>query len=172
MTQGPWLKPKTFSIYRLNPEKPQLQEYQINLKECGPMVLDALIKIKNEMDPKLMFRCSCWEGICGSYAINIGGCNGLTCLTKIEWNTAITLLLHMFVIKDTVVDMTNFYNQYKSKEPWLKRKNPPRARKGDSRARRIGLSLMGCTSAFSTPADFFDSLLEPQSYLGLCFAPR
>ncbi|KAF3431723.1 hypothetical protein FNV43_RR26458 [Rhamnella rubrinervis] len=122
---------------RLNPEKPHLQEYQINLKECGPMVLDALIKIKNEMDPKLMFRCSYWEGICGSCAINIDGCNGLTCLTKIESgaDTTITLLLHMFVIKDLVVDMTNFYNRIKSKEPRLKRKNHHFARKGDSPAR-------------------------------------
>ncbi|KAF3434618.1 hypothetical protein FNV43_RR21703 [Rhamnella rubrinervis] len=109
-----------------NPEKPQLQEYHINLKKCGPMVLDALIKIKNEMDSKLMFRHSCWEGIYGSCAMNIDRCNGLTCLTKIEsgTNTTITLLPHMFVIKDLVVDMTYFYNQYKSKEPWLKRKNP------------------------------------------------
>ncbi|KAF3455578.1 hypothetical protein FNV43_RR00211 [Rhamnella rubrinervis] len=99
----------------------------INLMKCGPMVLDALIKIKNEMDSKLMFRHSCWEGIYGSCAMNIDGCNGLTCLTKIEsgTNTTITLLPHMFVIKNLGVDMTNFYNQYKSKEPWLKRKNPP-----------------------------------------------
>ncbi|KAF3434759.1 hypothetical protein FNV43_RR21844 [Rhamnella rubrinervis] len=80
-----------------NPEKPQLQEYQINLKKCGPMVLDTLIKIKNEMDSKLMFRHSCWEGIYGSCAMNIDGCNGLTCLAKIEsgTNTTITILPHM-----------------------------------------------------------------------------
>ncbi|KAF3445097.1 hypothetical protein FNV43_RR14790 [Rhamnella rubrinervis] len=91
------------------------------------MVLDTLIKIKNEMDSKLMFRHSCWEGIYGSCAMNIDRRNGLTCLTKIEsgTNTTITLLPHMFVIKNPVVDMTNFYNQCKSKEPWLKRKNPP-----------------------------------------------
>ncbi|KAK7823761.1 succinate dehydrogenase [ubiquinone] iron-sulfur subunit 2 [Quercus suber] len=93
-----------------------------------PMVLDALIKIKNEVDPTLTFRRSRHEGICGSCAMNIDGCNGLVCLTKIEFESSasmITPLPHMFVIKDLVVDMTNFYNQYKSIEPWLKRKNPP-----------------------------------------------
>nr|POE85286.1 succinate dehydrogenase [ubiquinone] iron-sulfur subunit 2, mitochondrial [Quercus suber] len=92
------------------------------------MVLDALIKIKNEVDPTLTFRRSRHEGICGSCAMNIDGCNGLVCLTKIEFESSasmITPLPHMFVIKDLVVDMTNFYNQYKSIEPWLKRKNPP-----------------------------------------------
>lgn len=122
---------KKFQIYRWNPDspsKPELKEFEINLKECGPMVLDALIKIKNEIDPSLTFRRSCREGICGSCAMNIDGCNGLACLTKISPSgseTTITPLPHMFVIKDLVVDMTNFYNQYKSIEPWLKRKNPP-----------------------------------------------
>ncbi|KAL3526350.1 hypothetical protein ACH5RR_011006 [Cinchona calisaya] len=124
-------KLKTFQIYRWNPDnpqKPELRDYQIDLKECGPMVLDALIKIKNEIDPSLTFRRSCREGICGSCAMNINGCNGLACLTKIDSATSsastITPLPHMFVIKDLVVDMTNFYNQYKSIEPWLKRKSP------------------------------------------------
>ncbi|XP_021776485.1 succinate dehydrogenase [ubiquinone] iron-sulfur subunit 2, mitochondrial-like [Chenopodium quinoa] len=122
---------KTFQIYRWNPDnpsKPELKNYEINLKECGPMVLDALIKIKNEIDPSLTFRRSCREGICGSCAMNIDGCNGLACLTKIDSSASaasmITPLPHMFVVKDLVVDMTNFYNQYKSIEPWLKRKNP------------------------------------------------
>nr|AAU44478.1 hypothetical protein AT3G27370 [Arabidopsis thaliana]AAU44479.1 hypothetical protein AT3G27370 [Arabidopsis thaliana] len=97
---------KTFQIYRWNPDnpgKPELQNYQIDLKDCGPMVLDALIKIKNEMDPSLTFRRSCREGICGSCAMNIDGCNGLACLTKIQdeaSETTITPLPHMFVIKD------------------------------------------------------------------------
>lgn len=122
--------PKKFQIYRWNPdnpEKPELKSYQIDLNDCGPMVLDALIKIKNEIDPTLTFRRSCREGICGSCAMNIDGCNGLACLTKIPTETVdptmITPLPHMFVIKDLVVDMTNFYNQYKSIEPWLKRKS-------------------------------------------------
>ncbi|KAK7835534.1 succinate dehydrogenase [ubiquinone] iron-sulfur subunit 2 [Quercus suber] len=146
---------KTFSIYCWTPENPtklELQDYQIDLKDCGPIVLDALIKIKNEVDPTLTFRRSRHEGICGSCAMNIDGCNGLVCLTKIESESSasmITPLPHMFVIKDLVVDMTNFYNQYKSIEPWLKRKNPPR-RKGKRfcRVRKIGRSWMGCTSVY------------------------
>ncbi|PKA61613.1 Succinate dehydrogenase [ubiquinone] iron-sulfur subunit 1, mitochondrial [Apostasia shenzhenica] len=125
-------KMKTFSIYRWNPDnpaKPEMQNYEVDLSECGPMVLDALIKIKNEMDSSLTFRRSCREGICGSCAMNIDGDNGLACLTKIHSeggaSTTITPLPHMFVIKDLVVDMTNFYAQYKSVEPWLKRKDPP-----------------------------------------------
>jgi succinate dehydrogenase (ubiquinone) iron-sulfur subunit len=131
---GPISKPanlKKFSIYRWDPDqvkKPELQTYTINTNDCGPMVLDALIKIKNEMDSGLTFRRSCREGICGSCAMNIDGVNGLACLTKINPNAAhvtpITPLPHMWVVKDLVVDMTNFYNQYKSIEPWLKRKTP------------------------------------------------
>nr|XP_023919905.1 succinate dehydrogenase [ubiquinone] iron-sulfur subunit 2, mitochondrial-like [Quercus suber] len=130
---------KTFSIYCWTPENPtklELQDYQIDLKDCGPIVLDALIKIKNEVDPTLTFRRSRHEGICGSCAMNIDGCNGLVCLTKIESESSasmITPLPHMFVIKDLVVDMTNFYNQYKSIEPWLKRKNPPETKGKEGR---------------------------------------
>lgn len=75
---------KTFSVYRWNPDKPDqkpyMQEYSVNLNACGPMILDALIKIKNEMDPTLTFRRSCREGICGSCAMNIGGVNTLACI--------------------------------------------------------------------------------------------
>lgn len=77
-------KLKTFAIYRWNPDeqdkKPHLQEYSVDLNACGPMVLDALIKIKNEQDPTLTFRRSCREGICGSCAMNIGGVNTLACI--------------------------------------------------------------------------------------------
>eukprot|EP00271_Cylindrocystis_brebissonii_P012968 TRINITY_DN32498_c0_g1_i1.p1 TRINITY_DN32498_c0_g1~~TRINITY_DN32498_c0_g1_i1.p1 ORF type:complete len:291 (+),score=21.25 TRINITY_DN32498_c0_g1_i1:197-1069(+) len=123
---------KPFAIYRWNPdrnEKPQLQTYMVDTSACGPMVLDALLKIKNEIDPTLTFRRSCREGICGSCAMNMDGKNGLACLTKIDSTsksaTNITPLPHMFVIKDLVVDMTNFYQQYKSIEPWLKTKTAP-----------------------------------------------
>lgn len=81
-------KLKEFKIYRWNPdqpsEKPTLQSYQVNLAECGPMVLDALIKIKNDLDPTLTFRRSCREGICGSCAMNIDGVNTLACLSRID----------------------------------------------------------------------------------------
>lgn len=169
-------KTKTFSIYRWNPdqaEKPRLHEYTINTKECGPMVLDALIKIKNEMDPSLTFRRSCREGICGSCAMNIDGCNGLACLTKINTASAsastITPLPHMFVVKDLVVDMTNFYNQYKSIEPWLKRKTPPPQGKEilqskKDRAKLDGMYeciLCACCST-SCPSYWWN----PEKYLG------
>uniref|UniRef100_A0A481SZV7 Succinate dehydrogenase [ubiquinone] iron-sulfur subunit, mitochondrial n=1 Tax=Eurycantha calcarata TaxID=93610 RepID=A0A481SZV7_9NEOP len=122
---------KKFTIYRWNPdkpeEKPKMQEYGVDLNKCGPMVLDALIKIKNEVDPTLTFRRSCREGICGSCAMNIGGVNTLACISKIDSNlskpTKIYPLPHMYVVKDLVPDMTNFYNQYKSIQPWLQRKH-------------------------------------------------
>merc|ERR1712133_324051 len=119
-------KKKTFAIYRWDPEKPgdkpRMQEYEIDLNNCGPMVLDALIKIKNEFDPTLTFRRSCREGICGSCAMNIGGVNTLACISKIEDSgkaTKIYPLPHMYVIKDLVPDMNNFYQQYRSIQPWL-----------------------------------------------------
>merc|ERR1712083_1061981 len=117
---------KKFSIYRWNPEKPgdkpRMQDYDVDLNKCGPMILDALIKIKNEMDPSLTFRRSCREGICGSCAMNIGGVNTLACLSKIDANnktTKIYPLPHMYVVKDLVPDMNNFYQQYRSIQPWL-----------------------------------------------------
>merc|ERR1711951_96232 len=119
-------KQKTFAIYRWDPEKPgdkpRMEEYKVDLNNCGPMVLDALIKIKNEMDPSLTFRRSCREGICGSCAMNIGGVNTLACLSKIDANnktTKISPLPHMYVVKDLVPDMNNFYQQYRSIQPWL-----------------------------------------------------
>merc|ERR1711971_129236 len=119
-------KQKTFAIYRWDPEKPgdkpRMEEYKVDLNNCGPMVLDALIKIKNEMDPSLTFRRSCREGICGSCAMNIGGMNTLACLSKIDANnktTKIYPLPHMYVVKDLVPDMNNFYQQYRSIQPWL-----------------------------------------------------
>eukprot|EP00850_Spirogloea_muscicola_P018729 SM000175S03276 [mRNA] locus=s175:75292:76303:+ [translate_table: standard] len=105
-----------------------MQTYTVDVNDCGPMMLDVLLKIKNEQDPGLTFRRSCREGICGSCAMNINGSNGLACLTKVTDTsplpTPVTPLPHMFVVKDLVVDMTNFYAQYKSIEPWLKTKTP------------------------------------------------
>ncbi|XP_053988205.1 succinate dehydrogenase [ubiquinone] iron-sulfur subunit, mitochondrial [Hylaeus volcanicus] len=120
---------KTFSVYRWNPdkpdEKPYMQDYKVDLNTCGPMVLDALIKIKNEIDPTLTFRRSCREGICGSCAMNIGGTNTLACISKIDANLSssskIYPLPHMYIVKDLVPDLNNFYTQYKSIQPWLQR---------------------------------------------------
>ena len=116
-----------FNIYRWDvPSENEgtnyrVQSYDINLKECGPMVLDALIKIKNEQDPTLTFRRSCREGICGSCAMNINGTNTLACLKKIDADRDCKIypLPHMYVIRDLVTDLTNFYNQYRSIKPWL-----------------------------------------------------
>merc|ERR1711966_390056 len=116
---------KYFKIYRWDPDhrqKPYLSTYPVDLNDCGPMVLDALIKIKSEQDPTLTFRRSCHEGICGSCAMNINGRNTLACLDRIEDESKpikILPLPHMFVVKDLVPDMSNFYDQYKSIEPWL-----------------------------------------------------
>uniref|UniRef100_A0A8C7KBU5 Succinate dehydrogenase [ubiquinone] iron-sulfur subunit, mitochondrial n=1 Tax=Oncorhynchus kisutch TaxID=8019 RepID=A0A8C7KBU5_ONCKI len=122
---------KKFQVYRWDPDtvgdKPRMQTFDIDLNTCGPMVLDALIKIKNEMDGTLTFRRSCREGICGSCAMNINGGNTLACLNKIDTNTSkatkIYPLPHMYVVKDLVPDMSNFYAQYKSIEPYLKKKD-------------------------------------------------
>jgi len=118
-----------FKVYRWSPEsseKPKLQTYAIDMNECGPMVLDALIKIKNETDSTLTFRRSCREGICGSCAMNINGSNTLACLCRIdvESKSPMTIypLPHMPVIKDLVPDLSNFFAQYKSIQPWLKPK--------------------------------------------------
>lgn len=125
---------KYFKVYRWDPEqeqKPYLSTYPVDLDECGPMVLDALLKIKNEQDPTLTFRRSCREGICGSCAMNIDGSNTLACLCYIDppgagdtsgKATKIYPLPHMYVIKDLVPDMSNFYEQYRSIQPWLKPK--------------------------------------------------
>jgi len=107
-----------------------MQKYDIDLGSCGPMVLDALIKIKNDIDPTLTFRRSCREGICGSCAMNIDGQNTLACLKRINTkgsDVKIYPLPHMYVVKDLVPDMTQFYKQYKSIEPFLQ-STPPQGR--------------------------------------------
>ncbi|WP_057882659.1 succinate dehydrogenase iron-sulfur subunit [Tsuneonella troitsensis] len=121
---------KKFRIYRFDPdsgENPRYDTFEIDLDDCGPMVLDALIKIKNEVDPTLTFRRSCREGICGSCSMNIDGKNGLACTTAIEdlkGEVRITPLPAMQVIKDLVPDFTHFYAQYASIRPWLQTVSP------------------------------------------------
>jgi succinate dehydrogenase / fumarate reductase, iron-sulfur subunit len=116
---------KAFKVYRWNPDdgqNPSMDTFEVDLDACGPMVLDALIKIKNEIDPTLTFRRSCREGVCGSCSMNIDGCNGLACTTAIEdvkGVVKITPLPHMEVIKDLVPDFKHFYAQYASIKPWL-----------------------------------------------------
>ncbi|MFQ5625835.1 MAG: succinate dehydrogenase iron-sulfur subunit [Methyloligellaceae bacterium] len=131
-----WNKPKgkgnwrEFRVYRWNPDdcdNPRIDTYHVDLGSCGPMVLQALIKIKDEIDPTLTFRRSCREGICGSCAMNIGGVNTLACtcgMDEIKGTVKIYPLPHMDVVKDLVPDMTNFYAQHASIEPWLQTSTP------------------------------------------------
>jgi succinate dehydrogenase / fumarate reductase iron-sulfur subunit len=120
--KGKW---KEFRVYRWTPDdgqNPHIDSYWINLADTGPMVLDAIIKIKNEIDQTLTFRRSCREGICGSCAMNIDGTNTLACTKAIEeigGSVNIYPLPHMPVIKDLVPDLTHFYAQHRSIEPWL-----------------------------------------------------
>lgn len=116
---------RTFEIYRYNPDEsdaPRIDSYTIDLAECGPMVLDALIKIKSELDSTLTFRRSCREGICGSCAMNIDGTNTLACtkpIDSIKGDVKVNPLPHMHVVKDLVPDLTEAYKQYASIKPWL-----------------------------------------------------
>ena len=121
---------RSFRIYRFDPESkapPRIDTYDIDLDRCGPMVLDALIKIKDEIDSTLTFRRSCREGICGSCAMNIDGLNKLACIWPIgtQGNECrIFPLPHLPVIKDLVPDLTQFYEQYASIRPWLQTREP------------------------------------------------
>ncbi len=121
---------RTFKIYRYDPDtgdNPRSDSYEVDLDACGPMVLDALLKIKNEVDPTLTLRRSCREGICGSCAMNIDGLNTLACLKPIEdvqGDVKVNPLPHMPVIKDLVPDLSVPYAQYASIEPWLKSDTP------------------------------------------------
>jgi succinate dehydrogenase / fumarate reductase iron-sulfur subunit len=131
-----WPKPqggirlREFRIYRYNPDEdanPRLDTYFVDLDDCGPMVLDALLYIKNKIDPTLTLRRSCREGICGSCSMNIAGANTLACtkgMDEIKGPISIYPLPHMPVIKDLVPDLSTFYEQHRSIEPWLKTTSP------------------------------------------------
>jgi succinate dehydrogenase / fumarate reductase, iron-sulfur subunit len=137
ITQGKtWPKPvgatrlTEFRIYRWNPEdgqNPRIDTYFVDRDDCGPMLLDAIIWIKNKVDSTLTFRRSCREGVCGSCSMNIDGVNTLACTQAIDDTAApvkIYPLPHMDVIKDIVPDMSLFYAQHASIEPWLKTDTP------------------------------------------------
>jgi len=117
---------RVFKVYRWNPDdgqNPRIDRFVIDLDDCGPMVLDAIIKIKNEIDPTLTFRRSCREGICGSCAMNIDGTNTLACtkpIADISGDVSINPLPHMPVVKDIVPDLTHFYAQYATIKPWIR----------------------------------------------------
>lgn len=140
---------KRFEIYRWDPETPDNPRYdtfEIDMKDCGPMVLDALNKIKNEIDTTLTFRRSCREGICGSCSMNIGGTNTLACtkhISEVKGTVKITPLPHLSVVKDLVPDLTLAYAQYASVKPWLQTDTPApereRLQSEEDRAKLDGL---------------------------------
>jgi len=127
---GDLKRPRTLKVYRWSPEdneNPRIDSYTFDAEDCGPMVLDALLKIKNEMDSTLTFRRSCREGICGSCAMNIDGQNTLACtkgLDEVKGEVNIYPLPHMPVIKDLVPDLTNLYTQYASIKPSVTTETP------------------------------------------------
>jgi succinate dehydrogenase iron-sulfur subunit len=131
-----WPKPeggknlREFHIYRWDPEtgeNPRMDTYFVNIDDCGPMILDAILWIKNKIDPTLTFRRSCREGICGSCSMNIDGLNTLACtkaMSDSKGTITIRPLPHMDVVKDLVPDLTHFYAQHASIEPWLHTSTP------------------------------------------------
>jgi len=140
---------RSFAVYRWDPESdetPRIDRYVLDMDACGPMVLDALIKIKNEVDPTLTFRRSCREGVCGSCAFNIDGTNTLACtkyLAEIKGEVKVYPLPHMPVVKDLVTDLSMAYAQLNAIEPWMKTGTPPpereRPQSPEERARLDGL---------------------------------
>ncbi|MBV7435355.1 succinate dehydrogenase iron-sulfur subunit [Cardiobacteriaceae bacterium TAE3-ERU3] len=165
---------KTFKIYRWDPgdgENPRTDTYEIDLDDCGPMVLDALIKIKNEIDSTLTFRRSCREGICGSCAMNIDGTNTLACtkaIDDVKKGVNIYPLPHMHIVKDLVPDLTHFYAQHASIKPWLQTETPApereRLQSEEERAKLDGLYeciLCACCST-SCPSYWWNG----DKYLG------
>ena len=170
---------REFRIYRWNPDddaNPRIDTYYVDMGDCGPMVLDALLWIKNKIDPTLTFRRSCREGICGSCAMNIDGTNTLACtkdMGSIKSVIKIYPLPHMPVVKDLVPDLTRFYAQHASIEPWLKTDTPQPEKEWlqshDDRAKLDGLYeciLCACCST-SCPSYWWngDRYLGPAALL-------
>ncbi len=171
---------RVFNIYRWNPEdidekgvvkNPRIDRYEVDLSNCGPMVLDAIVHIKDDIDSTLTFRRSCREGICGSCAMNIDGTNTLACtkgIADVAGEVNIYPLPHMEVIKDLVPDLTHFYAQYNSIKPWMQTASPPpsgeRLQSPEDRAKLDGLYeciLCACCST-SCPSYWWNS----DRYLG------
>ncbi len=166
---------RNVQVYRWDPdsgENPRIDTYEIDMDNCGPMVLDAILKIKNEIDSSLTFRRSCREGVCGSCAMNINGKNTLACTKAIsdyQGTIKIFPLPHMSVVKDLVADMSHFFEQYTSIKPWLTNASAPpetteRLQSKEERAQLDGLYecvLCACCST-SCPSYWWNS----DKYLG------
>ncbi len=166
---------KRFNVYRWSPDdesNPVVDTYEVDLDNCGPMVLDALIEIKNDLDPTLTFRRSCREGVCGSCAMNIDGTNTLACTKATEdvkGDVNVYPLPHLPVVKDLVPDLSNFYAQYASIKPWMQTETPPpegreRLQSRDDRAKLDGLweCIMCASCSTSCPSYWWNS----DRYLG------
>ena len=168
---------KAFKIYRYDPDtkdNPRLDTYEIDLGKCGPMILDALIYIKNNVDPSLTFRRSCREGVCGSCSMNIDGTNTLACtknINDVSGEVKIYPLPHMKVIKDLVPDLSIAYKQLESIKPWLQKENsnlkPQKEESKQSSQQRSQLDgLWECVLCFccttSCPSYWWNS----EKYLG------
>lgn len=174
-----WPKPdgatalREFRIYRYDPDtqnNPRIDTYFVDISDCGPMVLDAIIWIKNKIDSTLTFRRSCREGICGSCSMNIDGANTLACIKgmdQIEGVIKLYPLPHMGVVKDLVPDLTIFYEQHAAIEPWLHAADDPKTERLQSPAERAKLDglyeciLCACCST-SCPSYWWNS----DQYLG------
>ena len=166
---------KRFRVYRFDPESganPRVDVFEVDMETCGPMVLDVLIKIKNEVDATLTFRRSCREGICGSCAMNIDGLNTLACTKSCQdlgSEVSIYPLPHLPVIKDLVPDLTQFYAQYASIEPWLKTRTPAppdrerlQSKEDQERVDRPSACILCACCSTSCPSYWWNS----ERYLG------
>ena len=126
---------RALEIYRYDPDSsnnPRVDYFEINMHECGPMVLDALIYIKSQIDSSLTFRRSCREGVCGSCSMNIDGTNTLACIKHIKDVKGVVKIYplpHMKIIKDLVPDLSDAYKQYASVKPWLQSTKPSKSEK-------------------------------------------
>ena len=165
---------RRFRVYRYDPdsgENPRLDTFEVDLDRCGPMVLDALIKIKDEVDTTLAFRRSCREGVCGSCAFNIDGTNTLACIkpiADIKGDVRIYPLPHMPVVKDLVADLSLAYAQYASVKPWMQADTPPptheRLQSPEERAKLDG--LWECILCFCCQTSCPSYWWNPERYLG------
>ena len=165
---------RRFRVYRYDPdsgENPRLDTFDVDVDQCGPMVLDALIKIKDEVDTTLAFRRSCREGVCGSCAFNIDGTNTLACtkpIADIKGDVRIYPLPHMPVVKDLVTDLSLAYAQYASVKPWMQADTPPptheRLQSPEERAKLDG--LWECILCFCCQTSCPSYWWNPERYLG------
>ena len=166
---------RTFLVYRWNPDdgqNPRMDEYEVDLDRCGPMVLDALIHIKNDIDTTLTFRRSCREGVCGSCAMNIDGINTLACtmaIDDVKGPIKIYPLPHMPVVKDLVPDVTHVYAQYQSIKPWLQSQSaapPDRERLQTEEERKKLDGLYECILCFCCSTACPSYWWSSERYLG------